>query len=340
MTELRQALGALLDGGSLDAVGAECAFAEILDADPPEALVAGFLVALRMKGESAEELTGATRAMLKRARSLGIDPSGLLDTAGTGGDGARTFNISTGAALVAAAAGVRVAKHGNRAVTGTVGAADVLERIGIRIDLDPEGLKRCLERAGICFIFAPAYHPVLGRLAGLRRKLGTRTIFNLTGPLANPAGARRRLLGVAERRVFRAMAEALGRLDIEHAMVVGGLDGVDEISLSAPTRIAEVSAAGTIREYQVSPEQFGLSRARPTELSATGVDQAARMLRDALAGGSGAAQDVLALNGGAAIYVGGRACSLADGVALAREIIASGDALEVIEKMKQASRQG
>src|SRR3984957_17994176 len=174
---------------------------EVLDDVVPDALVAGFLVALKMKGEAAAELTGGARAMRKRARPLNLNHGNVLDTAGTGGDGVGTFNISTAAAMVAAAAGVPVAKHGNRAISGRVGAADVLERLGIKIDLDPEGVQRCLRVAGCCFIFAPAYHPVLARLTGLRRALGVRTVFNLIAPLSNPARPRRQLLGVAEQRL-------------------------------------------------------------------------------------------------------------------------------------------
>ncbi len=337
MSALRDAFQHVLAGRSLGADDAERAMAEILDDSPPEALIAGFLIALKLKGESAGELAGAARAMRKRSRPLDLDGAGLLDTAGTGGDGAGTFNISTGAALIAAAAGVRVAKHGNRAITGRVGAADLLERMGVRIELDPAGLARCLGAAGICFVFAPAYHPVLARLAPLRRALGVRTLFNLAAPLANPAGPRRQLLGVADGKMLRPMAEALAALGVEHALVVHGADGLDEISVSASTRIAEVRAGGGIREYDVAPEDFALRRHPPGKLAACDAAGAVETLRRALAGGEGAAQDVLALNGGAAIYVGGRAGSLKEGIAIAREVIASGRALQTIEKLRRAS---
>jgi anthranilate phosphoribosyltransferase len=340
MSALRDAFAAVLAGRSLDAAEAERAFGEILDGGDgaPEPLVAGFLVALKLKGESAGELTGGVRAMRARARALDLDGAGLLDTAGTGGDGAGTFNISTGAALVAAAAGVRVAKHGNRAVTGRCGAADVLERMGIAIDLDPAGLARCLAAANICFIFAPAYHPVLARLGPLRRALGIRTAFNLVAPLANPARPRRQLLGVGDRKMFRPITEALAALGVDHAMVVHGADGLDEISTGAATRIAEIKAREGISEYEIAPEDFGIRRERLEALGASDPAAATAMLRAALAGGEGAAQDVLALNAGAAIYVGGKAASLKSGVALAREIIAAGRALETIEKMRKAGR--
>jgi len=341
-TVLQQAFDAVLAGRSLDADEAERALGEILDGDAPEALVAGFLVALKLKGESEGELTGGARAMRRRARPLDLLGGNVLDVVGTGGDGAGTFNISTGAALVAAAAGVAVAKHGNRAVTGRVGAADAFERMGIKIDLDPEGLARCLRDAGICFIFAPAYHPVLARLGALRRALGVRTLFNLVAPLANPARPRRALLGVADAKLLRPMGEAMAALAFEHAMAVHGRDGLDEISISAPTQIveirsAEINSGHAIREYEIAPEDFEISRAAPGALAAGDAESAIAMLRGALAGGRGAAQDVLALNGGAAIYVGGGAGSLTDGVARAREIINSGRALETIEKLRRVS---
>ncbi len=336
MSELRDAFAAVLAGRSLDAAEAERAMGEIFDREPAEALVAGFLVALKLKGESAAELAGGARAMRARARTLDLNGGNVLDTAGTGGDGAGTFNISTGAALVAAAAGVLVAKHGNRAISGRVGAADVLERLGVKIDLDPEGLRRCLRAAGCCFIFAPAYHPVLARLAGLRRALGVRTLFNLIAPLSNPARPRRQLLGVAEPRLVRLMAEALAALGVDHALVVHGEDGLDELSLAAPTRVAEVRGTA-INEFEVRPRELGFEPGEAAALMVTGAKHAAEVLRRTLAGEDGPAQDVLALNAAAAIYAGGRAASLAEGAAMAREILAAGRALEVVERMRRAS---
>jgi anthranilate phosphoribosyltransferase len=336
---LRDAFNEVLAGRSLDAAEAEAVIAEILDDVVPDILVAGFLVALKLKGESAAELTGGARAMRKRARALNLNDGNVIDTAGTGGDGAGTFNISTGAALIAAAAGVPVAKHGNRAISGRVGAADVMERFGIKIDLDPAGLERCLERAGFCFIFAPAYHPVLARLAVLRRTLGTRTLFNLIAPLSNPARPKRQLMGVAEPRLLRPMAEALAALGVEHAMVVHGKDGLDEISLAMSTSVVEVRRA-EIREFEITPEQFGITPGNPAELLTGDAGEATEVLRRALAGDTGAAQDVLALNAGAAIYVGGGTASMAEGVKLAFATLASGRALETIERIRLVSNEG
>ena len=336
MINLRAAFDEVLKGRALDAAEAEGVIGEILDDVVPDALVAGFLVALKMKGEAATELTGGARALRKRARPLNLNDGNVLDTAGTGGDGAGTFNISTAAAMVAAAAGVAVAKHGNRAISGRVGAADVLERFGVKLDLDAAGLKRCLEQAGCCFVFAPAYHPALARLAVLRRTLGIRTLFNLIAPLANPARPLRQLLGVSEPRLLRPMAEALAALGVVHAMVVHGNDGLDEISLSAATRVVEVRG-GELREYEIAPEEFGLTAASAAAFLTADANEATELLLRTLAGDPGAAHDILALNAGAAIYVGGAATSLAEGVGRARAVIASGRALDTIERMRRAS---
>jgi anthranilate phosphoribosyltransferase len=338
MKSARQAFETVLKGRSLLADEAESVIGEILDDVVPDALVAGFLIALKMKGETAPELTGGARAMRKRARPLELDGGQVLDTAGTGGDGAGTFNISTGAAIVAAAAGIPVAKHGNRAISGRVGAADVLEYFGIKVDLDPPELRRCLQKAGICFVFAQAYHPALARLAVLRRTLGVRTIFNLMAPLANAARPRYQLLGVSEPRLLRPMAQALAALGIERAMVVHADDGLDEISLAASTRVVEVRGS-ELYEYAVSPSDFGLQQAAPVAFLAVDTRNAADLLEATLAGDPGPAADVLALNAGAAIYIGRGAKTLAEGVQRAKAILASGRAIETLEAMKAASQQ-
>jgi anthranilate phosphoribosyltransferase len=334
---LRAAFKEVLKGRSLEVAAAESVIGEILDDIVPDALVAGFLVALKLKGESAAELTGGARAMRKRARSLNLRNGDVLDTCGTGGDNAGTFNISTGAALIAAASGVYVAKHGNRAISGRVGGADVLERLGVKIELDPAGLARCLEEARCCFIFAPAYHPVLARLAILRRTLGIRTIFNLIAPLSNPARPRYQLLGVPEPRLLRPMAEALAALGVEHAMVVHGEDGLDEITLGAPTRVAEVRGNNSAREFEIAPEQFGIESASAAGFLSADAGESSELLRRTLAGDAGTAHDVLALNAGASIYVGGGAASLAEGIQQAHQILQSGRALDTLERMRRAS---
>jgi len=328
---------AVLAGRALSAEHAESAFGLLLDGKVTETLAAAFLIAIKMKGETGDEIAGCARAMRKRARSLKLGVDGLLDTCGTGGDNAGTFNISTGAALIAAAAGVPVAKHGNRAISGKVGGADVLEKLGVRVDCDPAVLRKCLRTAGCCFIFAPAYHPAMARLASLRRTLATRTMFNLMGPLVNPASPSRQVSGVAEARLFEEFARAIAVLGTGHAMLVHGLDGLDEISISAETRVAEIRGQ-SIMQYTIAPEQFGITRAGRNGLQADNAEHAAKLLRTALVGDEdGPAEDILALNGGAAIYVGGRAASLAEGVTRAREIIESERALEVIEEMRRAT---
>ena len=336
MSALHDALQALIDGRSLSDAESESAIGEIMDGGAPEAVVGAFLVALKIKGAEADELAGAVRAMLERARPLNLRDGEVLDTCGTGGDGASTFNISTGAALIAAAAGVPVAKHGNRAISGTVGTADVLEAMGVKIDCGPDGLKRCLDAAGCCHIFAQAYHPAFRKIAPLRRELRIRTIFNLMGAIGSPARPHFHLLGVAEENLIQPMARALKALGTRRAMVVHGGDGIDEIAINGPTRVAELRN-GELTEYVITPESFGVSRGDHRALVIKNLDDAVRVLRGALDGGAGAAQDVLALNGGAAIYLGGRAASLKDGVEAAREIIASSRALQVLDKLRRAS---
>jgi anthranilate phosphoribosyltransferase len=333
MSLIRQALVDAMAGQSLRREQIGAVLDEVLDGEASPVLVAALLIALRMKGESAQELAGGVAALLRRALVPPLAPEGLLDTAGTGGDGRGTFNISTAAALVAAAAGVRVAKHGNRAASGGVGAADLLEHLGVRIEVSPAVLAHCLARAGICFIFAPRYHPALARVAAVRRELGVRTIFNLLGALANPCQPGCRLLGVGEGKFLQPVAEALMQLGVAHAMVVHSEDGMDELSAAAPTEVIEIRA-GELSRYVLDPRSLGLQGG---DLAISGVVQAATRFRAALAGEDRAAHDVLVLNGGAAIYLGGQARSIQEGVAMARAIVDRGRALETLERLRQAS---
>jgi anthranilate phosphoribosyltransferase len=338
MTTIRAALELVLAGRSLDEAQIRAVFDQILDGGAPPALVAGLLVALRMKGEEPQELAGGVRALLDRARALDLRRDELLDTAGTGGDGKGTFNISTAAALIAAAAGVAVAKSGNRAASGKVGAADVLEHFGVRIELDEPGLRRCLSRAGICFVFAPYYHPAVAHVAPIRKELGIRTLFNLLGPIANAARPTRRLVGVAEPRLAPVMARALVELGSRHAMVVHSEDGMDELSAWAPTPIFEIRA-GAVTQRLIRPAEFGIKTAPAAGITIENADQAVDVLCAALGGESGAAFDVLSLNGGAAIYVGDGAPSLAEGVEAARAVLRQGLALKTLENLRAASRE-
>ena len=339
MTTLREAFDLVLAGRSLSDQQMRGAFDEILDGAPPSPLVAGLLVALRMKGESAGEIAVGVRALLARARPAALDGGTLLDVTGTGGDGKGTFNISTGAALVAAAAGLRIAKSGNRAASGKVGSADVLEHLGVRLEQDGATLRRCLQQAGICFLFAPYYHPAVAQVAALRRELKIRTIFNLLGPLANAAQPSRHVLGVGDPALARPMVQALAELGTQHSMVLHSDDGMDEISALAPTRILEVCAGQAVKEYTVGPQDFGI-RAQPgDDITVQDAGHAAEMLRLALGGRTGAAHDVLALNGGAAIYAGGLAASIAQGVQRARSVLREGLALRTLERMRIASHE-
>ncbi len=338
--KLRLAFDDLLARRDLSEEQTDEALREVFERQPPATLVAGFLVALRLKGETGAELTGAARAMLAVARPLELNERRLLDTAGTGGDGQGTLNISTAAALVASAAGARVAKHGNRAVSGRCGGADVLEYLGVKLDPGPAGLRKCLDRAGFCFVFAPAYHPLMARLAPLRRELAVRTLFNLLGPLANPARPHRQLTGVAQRQLLLPMAQALAALGAEHALVVNSDDGLDEISARAPTQVIEVNAGEVAREFRIHPaELISDYPAADEPIEAADPAEAAALLKRTLAGEADSARAVVALNAGAAIYVGGQADSLAEGVAKADTVLRLGQALEVLEALRLASQE-
>lgn len=303
-------------------------------ADPHQ--VAALLVLLRAKGETAEEVSGMAAALQRRALSLAAG-DGLVDTCGTGGDGAHTVNISTGAAILAAACGLRVAKHGNRSVSSRCGSADVLESLGVAIDLPPDAAVRCLDEVGIAFLFAPAYHPALAALAPVRRGLGLRTVFNLLGPLLNPAGARRQVLGVAHPRQLRLLAEALRRLGAEHALVVHA-GGMDELTPAAPADCLEVRPEG-VRVLRLDPQELGVRPCRPEDLAGGAPAENADRLRRALAGEPGAVADAIALNAGAALYVAGATGSLRSGVEAARETLAAGCAAVTLDRWVACSRR-
>ncbi|HEY2662712.1 MAG TPA: anthranilate phosphoribosyltransferase [Candidatus Binataceae bacterium] len=338
--KLPEAVATLVAGHSLKALQCAQAFEELLDPATSDANIAAFLRALRAKGENADEIAGAAKTMLARALPVDLGAGDeLLDTCGTGGDRIGTFNISTGAALIAAAAGVKVAKHGNRAASGRVGGADVLEALGVKLDPPIEGLRRCLERAGICFLFAPKFHPALVRLAPIRRAIGVRTIFNLLGPLCNPAQAGRRLIGVADKSLARPVAEAALALDLKHLLVIHSDDGLDEISSNAQTTLISVRN-GRLSETRLDPRSVGIAPGRPNEIVISSLNQAVSMLRESLASQGGGAHDVLALNGGAAIYVGGRADSIEEGISLARDVLREGRALATLEALRSQSRGG
>lgn len=334
---MKHALARLVAGHDLPDAEMTSAVATIMDGEATAAQIGAFLAALRAKGETVEELVAAVRVLRGRAVELRTtDP--VIDTCGTGGDGLGTFNVSTAAAFVAAAAGAKVAKHGNRAASGKVGAADVLEALGANIELGPEAARRCLDRCGIAFLFAPAYHPAVRHVAAARREVGFRTLFNLTGPLCNPAGARRQVIGLFAPDWLVPVAEVLRRLGSEHVLVVHGADGSDEITPAAETSVVEL-VAGEIREYEVEPEAFAIARCTPADLAGGDAAENARLLREVLGGGAGPRADATALNAGAGLYVAGIAATLAGGVARAREILRSGEALVVLDAFVAATRE-
>lgn len=322
---LQEAIAALIEGESLASERIEDVFASIMRGEATPAQVGGLLVGLRAKGESIDEIVGAARAMRAHARPIEPTRRGLVDTCGTGGDGSDTFNVSTVAAIIASAAGIPIAKHGNRAMSGRVGGADVLELLGVRIDIPPEDVARCIDDIGIGFLFAQVFHPAMRHASGPRRELGVRTIFNLLGPLCNPAGVRRQVVGLFAEAWVIPMAETLARLGSEHALTVHGAGGLDEISLCGPTRVAELRD-GVVSSYEIAPEDFGLQRCAPADLRIASGEESADVIRAILAGEGGAKTDIALLNAAAAIYVGGATDSIADGLPLARAAIASGAA--------------
>lgn len=336
-TILPQAIRRVIDGHDLGRDEMHEVFGQVMDGAASDVLKSALLVALRMKGETAEEITGAAMAMRERVTPLDVDREDLVDTCGTGGDGRGTFNISTIAALVAAGAGANVAKHGNRAVSSSCGSADVLSALGVYIDLDAPRMSEVLRRAGIAFLFAPKLHPAMAAVASVRRELGVRTIFNVLGPLTNPAFARRQVLGVYAERLVDVVAQVLASLGAKHALVVHSRDGLDEISISAATRVCEVRD-GELRAYEITPEEIGLGR-HPIEALAGGdARENAAIARDVLNGAAnGARHDIVVANAGAALYVGGLAPSIRDGVALAKESIASGRASEKLRQLVSES---
>jgi anthranilate phosphoribosyltransferase len=334
---LREALRRAAAGEALSAGEAERALEEIMEGTAGPAVTASLLTALQMRGETVEEIVGFARAMRRFAQRVEA-PEDVIDTCGTGGDAKGTINVSTAAAFVARGAGVVVAKHGNRAATSQAGSADVLEALGAEIKLGPGEVSRCIKEAGVGFMFARTHHPAMRHVVPVRSELPFRTVFNLLGPLTNPAGARRQLVGVFSGGYVRLLAEALKELGAEKALVVHGSDGLDEITVTGPTLIAEVSD-GEVTEYEISPGHFGLPRHNPDDLLGGDAPLNARILRDVVSGEEeGATRDIIVLNAGAAVYVSGRATTIEEGVRLAGESIESGAAVEALKDFVQASR--
>ena len=334
---MQLALSRLIDGQDLTRAEAAATMDIIMSGEATPAQIAGVVTALRMKGETIDEITGFAEVMRSRSNRVLTEQTGLLDTCGTGGSGIHKFNISTASAIIAAAAGVRVAKHGNRAMSGKAGSADVLEALGVDITLTADQAAQCLERIGICFMFAQLYHPSMRHAAVPRKELGVRTIFNMLGPLTNPAGADRQLLGIYDRSRTETVAGVLGRLGLQRAMVVSSHDGLDEISISAPTQISELKE-GQLSTYDITPEALGLQSYPLGEVMGGDAPTNAALIRQVLSGEErGAYRAIVAANAGACIYVGGGAASLQDGVGIAQQTIDRGSAAAKLEQLIQTT---
>ncbi len=336
---IQQALARLLEGASLERAEAREVMGAIMRGEATPAQIGAFLVALRAKGETADEIAGCAEAMREHVVAVRPRRDDLVDTAGTGGDGAHTLNISTAAALVAAAAGVGVAKHGNRAVSSACGSADVLEALGFRLELPPERLARSIDELGFGFMFAPAHHPAMRHAAPVRRELATRTVFNVLGPLTNPAGARAQVIGVFSAELVRTLAEVVAQLGASRAFVVHGFAGIDELSPAGPNLVCEV-IEGDVRERTIDPAELGVERCSPGELRGGTPDENARAVRNVLSGAdAGGRRDAVLLNAAGAIAAAGHASDLREGLERARDAIDSGAAAERLEQLASFSRE-
>jgi anthranilate phosphoribosyltransferase len=335
---IHELIAQLLDRRDLTREQARDAMHEIMRGDASQAQIAGYLVALRAKGETADEIAGSAEAM--RDHVLAVQPKrdDLVDTAGTGGDGKHTLNISTAAALVAAAAGAGVAKHGNRAASSQTGSADVLEALGFELDLKPERIARSIDELGFGFMFAQAHHPAMKHAAPVRKELGTRTVFNVLGPLTNPARARAQVVGVYSAALVRPIAEALTQLGAHRAFVVHGADGIDELSPTGPNHVCEVVDGG-VRERTIDPEELGLERCSLAELAGGSPAENAALIRGVLDGEKSGRRSAILLNAAGAIAAGGHAEDLREGLELAREAIDSGAATARLERLVEFSRE-
>lgn len=334
--DIKEALNRVVNQLDLSTAEMQDVMRLIMTGQCTDAQIGAFLMGLRMKSETIDEIVGAVQVMRELAAPVQIDAERLVDTCGTGGDGMNIFNVSSAAAFVVAAAGGKVAKHGNRAVSGKSGSADLLEAAGIYLDLKPEQVARCIETVGVGFMFAPAHHGAMRHAAAARRELGLRTIFNMLGPLANPAGVRHQVLGVFTQALCRPLAEVLQRLGSQHVLVVHAQDGLDEISLAAPTHVAELKD-GVISEYRIQPEDFGIKSQSLIGLNVEGAAQSLALIRDALGrrqteAGQKAA-DMIILNAGAALYAADHATSLKEGVQLAHDALHTGLAREKMDEL-------
>ena len=331
---IQEALAALVEGRDLSREDMAAIMRLVMSGEATDAQIGALLVALRIKGETVDEIAGAAQIMRELATPVAVDAPHLVDLVGTGGDGANLFNVSTGSCFVAAAAGAHVAKHGNRGVSSSSGSSEVLAELGMPLDLEPQQVARAVMEVGLGFMFAPAHHSAMRYAIGPRKDLAMRTLFNVLGPLTNPAGVKRQVLGVFAAQLCRPLAEVLQALGSEHVMVVHSADGLDEISIAASTQVVELRDA-EITEYELRPQDFNIEQRSLEGLSVASATESAALIKAALAGGddeaASKAADMLALNGGATLYVSGVANSMAEGVALAEDVIASGQAAEKLK---------
>lgn len=328
---IKETLQKLMNGSDLTEQEAQDMMNAIMGGELTPAQIAGLLVALRIKKETVAEITGCARVMRDKALKVELNGMECMDTCGTGGDGSGTYNISTAAAFVLAGAGVAVAKHGNRSMSSRCGSADVLEALGAKVDLSPDEVARCIREAGFGFMYAPAYHSAMKFAIGPRKELGVRTVFNMLGPLTNPAGATRQVMGVYDAGLTHPIAEVLGRLGAVRALVVHGSDGLDELTVTGPTYVSELKRDGTVEDYEIHPEGLGLGIYKSEELRGGDAAENAAIIRGLLSGDKGARRDILLLNSAAALYVAGKAPTIPDGVQMAKNIIDSGLAMEKLE---------
>ena len=329
-------LQSVVIGNSLSEQEMMNAMTQIMGGKVSDIQLAAFLTALQVKGETVPEIVGAAKVMRDKAEKIKVNTSNIIDTCGTGGDGADTFNISTAVAFVVAGAGVTVAKHGNRAVSSKSGSADVLQCLGVNIDAPLRTIERCIEEVGIGFLFAPLMHKAMKHAVGVRKELGFRTIFNLLGPLTNPANANAQILGVFDSKWVNPLAEVLRDLGSQHAMVVHGFDGLDEITLTSETQISELKN-GNVTNYSLNPKEFGYSHCSSEDLKGGVPERNAEIIRGILNGEKGFKTDIVLLNAGAAIYVGGKAESIEQGILIATKSISSGEANKKLEALSRSS---
>ena len=333
---IKEAIALIVSGRSLTVDEAASVMEEIMQGEATPAQFGAFVTALRLKGETVDEIVGLARTMRAKAIPVTIAEP-VVDTCGTGGDGSATFNISTAAAFVAAGGGLKVAKHGNRAMSSQCGSADVLEALGVKIDLDAEQVQRCLQEVGIGFMFAPVFHPAMKYASAPRREIGIRTVFNILGPLTNPAGAKAQVLGVADGLLVEKLALVLQSLGCQHALVVHGEDGLDEITVTEKTQVCELKDS-RIKSYSISPEDLGLSRASLDNLKGGSAEENANVLRSVLMGEKSPRRDVVLMNAAAVLLAGKKVGTLQQGISLAKEVIDSGYALTKLEQLIEFSQ--